>query len=158
VEYKDVYPGINLLFYGRGREMEFDWIVSPGANPGAIRMAFGGAKPLLTASGDVRLGRVTLRQPVIYQGERRIEGGYITKAGEIAFRVGEYDHSQPLVIDPVLVFATMIGGSDQDTLWSVGVDAAGNVYSAGQSASTNFPTANAVNSTFAGVPFDAVVV
>lgn len=112
VSYEQVYPGIDLVFYGTQGHLEFDFAAAPGADLSAIRFHIAGAVPKLQPDGGITLtaggGSVGLHKPVIYQGEgaaRRVVPGQFTisRSNEIAFAVGEYDHSRALVIDPVLV-------------------------------------------------------
>jgi hypothetical protein len=160
VRYDAVYPGISLIYYGNQRQLEYDFIVAPGADPGAIVLELDGADALsvdergdlviATARGDVRLGR-----PVVYQeiagARRQIEGGYTIDGGRrVRFRVASYDTSRPLVIDPVLAYSTYLGGSADDQGFGVAVDGDGNVYLTGSTLSTDFPTADARQSTKAG--------
>src|SRR4029077_8440274 len=112
VRYQGVYRGIDLVYHGTGQQLEYDFIVAPGADPRQIRLGLKGAKRLeLTAEGDLLLGTsgepVRLRKPVIYQeleGKRRpIDGKFVLAAkNTVKFSVGKYDRSQPLIIDPVL--------------------------------------------------------
>ena len=142
VRYAGVYPGIDLVYYGNQNRLEYDFVLQPGADPRRIRVGFRGAGQLsLTAQGDLRLsfgGRELLqKKPVLYQETasgalREISGRYILLAKDRAgFEVGPYDRSRPLVIDPVLVYATYIGGSGDDSITCVKVDNAGIVYVAG---------------------------
>jgi len=166
VRYSSVYPGIDLIYYGTERQLEYDFVVGPGANASAIRFAFGGVDSLaLDGNGDLILmvaGReVRQKQPKMYQnisGERReILGGYqILARNEVAFRVGSFDPDHALVIDPVLSFSTYLGGTGQDYARGIALDGAGNIYVAGASGSGNFPTANPRQATLAG-DFDVVV-
>src|SRR6185503_14275294 len=120
VQYREVYPGIDLVYYGNQRQLEYDFVVAPGADPQRIVLDFKGFDRLeIDAQGDLILhaAGVTLRQhkPVIYQdidGTRReIGGGYEMKRGQqIGFQVAAYDKTRPLVIDPVLSYATYLGG------------------------------------------------
>lgn len=152
IAYRGLYPGIDLVFYGRGREIEYDLIVAPGADPALIRMEFacqsGSARPAITPAGDLELTRggtpVRIRRPLIYQedatGREQIEGGYVLDGdGQVQFRVGRYDHTQSLVVDPIIDFSTFVGGTGSDTGYAVTVDGAGNIYVAGQTGSPNFP-------------------
>src|SRR5262249_40604734 len=129
----------------------------PGADPRAIRMRFEGAEKLrLASNGDLVVstsgGSITLHQPSVYQ-ERNgarvpIDGGYILAGSVALFRLGVYDRTLPLVIDPVLVFSTYLGGSGSDTANAVATDAAGNVYVAGRTGSPDFPvTPGAIQNT-----------
>jgi len=107
---------------------------------------------LHTASGQVRQ-----RRPVVYQeltGRREeVSGGYVLKEGgspTVGFSVAAYDHSRPLIVDPVLVYSTFLGGLDFDRVWDIAVDSSGSVYVVGDTASTNFPVSTAVESTNGG--------
>ena len=116
VRYEGVYPGIDLLYYGNQRQLEYDFVVSPGADPGRIRLRFEGAESLrLEPGGDLvfRLkdGEVRQSRPVVYQEEsgrrRPVEGAAFEVRGrEVAFRIPEYDRTTPLVIDPVIGYST----------------------------------------------------
>ncbi|HWS88887.1 MAG TPA: SBBP repeat-containing protein [Pyrinomonadaceae bacterium] len=133
VVYDGVYPGIDLVYYGNGRQLEYDFRLAPGANPGVIEMSFGGADGLeLAEGGDLLIhaagSRLVQKRPVIYQegGGARVEvaGRYVLRGeSSIGFEVGEYDATRPLVIDPVLSHATY-GVSAAD----IKFDAAGNLY------------------------------
>lgn len=155
VEYRDLYPGISLVYYGNQRQLEYDFVLSPGADPRTIRLAFEGAEKIgVDPAGDLVLqtaaGEVRQRKPVIYQetnGARKVvEGRYVMEGKRrVGFRVASYDKTKPLVIDPVLGFATYLGGSDGDEANGVAIDAAGNIYVTGITQSANFPvTGNAV--------------
>jgi hypothetical protein len=164
VRYRGVYPGIDLVYYGNQRQLEYDFVVAPGRDPRAVRLQFEGAdKVEVGADGDLllTLGEEVIRQPkpVVYQevaGARRaVEGGYeIEAGGRVGFALGEYDPSAPLVIDPVLVYSTYLGGTGAEgSLGSgndIAVDSAGNAYVCGSTLSTNFPTANALQAANAG--------
>jgi hypothetical protein len=147
--YSDIYPGVNLIFYGNQQQLEYDYALAPGADPGVIRVAFEGAQKMgLDEHGDLIIrtegGEVRQRKPLVYQeanGERKeiscryeIRGEY-----EVGFQVGEYDKSRPLVIDPVLIYSTYLGGSHLDYGYGIAVDSAGNAYITGQTSSTDFP-------------------
>ncbi len=158
VEYRDVYPGVNLVYYGNQRNLEYDLVVAPGADPGKIHLAFEGAAGL-ELNGDLVLrmndGELRLRRPVIYQekGGRRqeIRGGYVLEGEQqVGFQIAKYDHGRPLYIDPVLSYATYLGGSGDDLGYGIAVDSAGNSYIVGSTTSTNFPTASAFQSSNAG--------
>jgi hypothetical protein len=158
VRYAAVYPGVDLVWYGNGNELEYDFVVAPGADPSAIRLVFDGAAGAkLAENGDLLLevgGReVRQTRPVIWQetaaGRREVEGGYALEAGAaVRFDVGAYDRSLPLVIDPVLVYGTFLGGTSADGVEDVAVDGSGNAYATGETNSPNFPTDG-------GVPINA---
>src|SRR2546426_4537719 len=152
VHYRAVYPGIDLVYYGNQRQLEYDFVVSPGANPERIVLGFQGAERLeINAEGELVLhaggGALRQQKPVIYQeinGVRtKIEGRYVLKdAHRVGFQVAAYDASRPLVIDPTLVDSTYLGGSISDDGYGIAVDAAGSAYVTGLAGSTDFPTVN----------------
>ncbi|HVF55990.1 MAG TPA: SBBP repeat-containing protein [Pyrinomonadaceae bacterium] len=161
VRYSEVYPGIDLVYYGNQKQLEYDFVVAPGRDARAVSLQFEGAdKVEVDARGDLllTLGDDVIRQPkpVVYQevaGARRaIEGGYaVGTNGRVGFAIGEYDARLPLVIDPVLVYSTYLGGSGGDQGLHIAVDSAGSAYIVGFTGSTNFPTANAVQAANGGV-------
>ncbi|HYW71090.1 MAG TPA: SBBP repeat-containing protein, partial [Pyrinomonadaceae bacterium] len=150
VRYADLYPGIDLAIYGNQAEFEYDFVIKPGADPRVIRLQVDRAtRAEVSRDGDLvlRRGSVELiqRKPRIYQeigGERRaVAGGYwLAGRGEIRFRLADYDRTQPLVIDPTLVYSTFLGGGGDDSGSSIAIDSSGNVYVTGTTASLNFPT------------------
>ncbi|MGH9152708.1 MAG: IPT/TIG domain-containing protein [Acidimicrobiales bacterium] len=150
VRYREVYPGIDLVFHGGGGELEYDFVVAAGADPAKIALGFEGASSV-TLDGDGGLvlatsaGEIRQRKPLLYQdlgGVRRpVDGGFVQSGPEaVTFRVGHYDRSVPLVIDPVLSFATLLGGSGEETGSGLEVDESGNPYVAGTTTSLDFPT------------------
>jgi hypothetical protein len=157
VRYQGIYPGVDMLFYGREQRLEYDFVVAPGGDPRAIALRITGARKLeINSRGDVVLsvanGKVALQKPVVYQevnGERRqIAGNYsIASDGQIRFSVGGYDHTQPLTIDPVLNYSTYIGGEVLDQAFGIALDAAGDAYIAGLTQSTKFPQVNPASAT-----------
>src|SRR5436309_1962128 len=135
VHYREVYPGMDLVYYGNQRQLEYDFVVSPRADPERIVLGFQGAERLeINAEGEFVLhaagGAIRQRVPVIYQeidGVRtKIEGRYVLKdAHRVGFQVAAYDPSRPLVIDPTLVYSTYLGGSSRDDGYGIAGDAAG---------------------------------
>lgn len=150
VEFAAVYPGIDLVYYGNQRQLEYDFVVAPGANPDAIRLHFAGASKLeLAATGDLTVqaenGFVVFHEPAVYQekdGRRLpIEGRFKVLAhNSVGFALGAYDHDRRLVIDPTLVYSTYLGGSTEDEALGIAVDASGNTYITGSTSSADFPT------------------
>jgi hypothetical protein len=167
VGYPDLYPGIDLVFYGNERQLEYDFVVRPGADPTRIVLGFEGADRLeVDAQGDLLLhtgaGPVRQRKPVIYQEVtgRRVEvpGGYILKDGQrVGFEVAAYDRDRPLVIDPVLIYSTYLGGSANDEGNGIAVDALGHAYVTGSTGSTDFPTTSGASQTALSGGRDAFV-
>ncbi len=150
VLYQDVYPGIDLLFRGNDyQQLEYDFTVNPGANPSTIQLGFTGPSTVsLDRVGNLVLhtafGDVVEQAPSIYQvvrGVRRtVPGRYVLQdATHVAFQVGSYNHSLPLVIDPVLGYSTYLGGSAWDEGDAITVDSQGDTFIAGKTFSTDFP-------------------
>jgi uncharacterized protein (TIGR03437 family) len=159
VRYRSVFPGVDLAIYGKSQQVEYDWIVAPGADPESIRFSFTGASHIrIDQAGDLVLdtpaGEVRHRRPYIYQQARQIDGAFVLAGGEVRFRLGAYDKRLPLVIDPKLIFAAGFGGNgiswdfpqDHTSLYDTGtgiaVDNSGNIYIAGTTFSANFPQVN----------------
>jgi hypothetical protein len=157
VRYQGIYPGVDVLFYGRQQRLEYDFIVAPGADPKAIALSIAGARKLeINSQGDVLMsvagGKVALQKPVVYQevnGQRReIAGNYtIANDHEVRFAVAAYDHAQPLTIDPILNYSTYVGGAGTDLALGIALDAAGDAYIAGTTTSNPFPTKNGISTT-----------
>ena len=166
VSYRDVYPGVNMAFYGIQKQLEFDFIVAPGASTAPIRLGVSGTNRIVTDdSGNLILassaGDVLLHKPVAYQrkgGSRQpVDARFVVQANnQVAFELGPYDRSRELVIDPSVSYATYLGGTAEDDGYAIAVDGSGNAYVTGQTKSTNFPTANALHGSTAG-GFDVFV-
>ena len=164
VRYTEVYPGIDLVYYGNQRRLEYDFVVGPGRDARAIALEFLGADEVEVdaATGDllIRVAKETVRQhkPVVYQeinGTRReVEGRYAVRSGgRVGFEIGQYDASAALIIDPVLQYSTFLGGNGKggnEVATTIAVDSSGNAYVAGYTDSTDFPIANAIQATQAG--------
>jgi len=150
IRMRQVYPGIDVVYYGNQRNLEQDFVVSPGADPRSIRMIVRGAQRLsINSRGDLVVGMtngdVEFHKPVAYQevkgARQEIASGFVLgRAHEIRFQLGEYDSSRELVIDPVLTYSTLMGGNYNDGGVGIAADSAGNAYIHGEAQSTNFPT------------------
>jgi hypothetical protein len=160
VRCRSVYPGIDLVYHGREREIEYDFVVAPGADARRIRLGFEGQESLrLDGAGNlvVALGKdhVVHQAPLLYQevaSERRpVRGRWVLHGkNTVGFEVGAYDTSQVLVIDPILGYSTYLGGGDADRGFAIAVDASGSAYVVGLTASTDFPTQNPYEQTLQG--------
>ena len=169
--FSEIYPGVDVVYYGNQEKLEYDFIVKPGARPDLIRLKFDGAKSLeIDEAGNLiaRLNSKEVKQhaPIVYQeidGARKpVAGEFVLRSErEVGFQIGEYDETQNLVIDPVLVYSTYLGGSAGDLFnsesgYSIALDQSGNVYLAGATPSGNFPTRNALQANSNG-NFDCFV-
>jgi hypothetical protein len=165
VLFPGIYPGVDETYYANSQgELETDYVVAPGADPGVIRLVASGASGVsLDGQGNLVLptagGGVALRAPEMYQvvnGVRQaVSGQYLVQGGQVGFQVGAYDPSLPLVIDPALIYSTYFGGS-MSTTHGIAVDGSGNAYLTGVTEGTDFPTNNALQSTLQG-PYSAFV-
>ena len=174
VLYQEVYPGIDIKFYGNNRQMEYDIIVKPGVDPSKVELAYEGIEGLrVTDEGDLEIGlkegTVLQKKPIIYQ---EIDGKRVAVAGTFkirprtnpqlksfvyGFEVASYDKAHPLMIDPTLVYSTYLGGSSDDVGYGIAVDSSGNAYVTGYTLSTDFPTANPLQAANGGGSYDAFV-
>jgi hypothetical protein len=200
VAYREVYRGIDLVYYGRGGRLEYDFVVHPGGDPALIRLGLAGRDAAdsgvavrIASNGDLvmrtRAGEVRFKKPEVYQARspeseagRRQNGGQRPRAADnepgardhrqsipghfvlhtvrnpkspipsyqISFALGAYDHSQPLIIDPVLSYSTYLGGSAFDDATGIAVDSSGDVYVTGYTTSTDFPVVSAVDKSYGG--------
>ncbi|MBX3218473.1 MAG: SBBP repeat-containing protein [Labilithrix sp.] len=159
VTYPSVLEGVDLVYHGEGGALEYDFVVAPGASVSSVAMDVEGAsKVSLSDRGELRIhtyaGDIVQPPPVVYQRDARgakhtIASSYrLVGARSVGFVVSAYDTAKPLVIDPVLAFATYLGGTGYDSVAAVAADAAGNTYVTGSTTSTDFPTANAYDPTF----------
>ncbi|WP_428312723.1 Calx-beta domain-containing protein [Hydrocarboniphaga sp.] len=159
VRYQGVYPGVDLVYYGNQGELEYDFVVAPNADAKRIRLHYSGVeRARLTPSGELKLqagdGEVVLKKPIVYQdidGRRvPVQGRYAyTRRGkgvDVAFKLGAYDRAQALVIDPVLVYSTYLGGTANEfgssTPFGIAVNRSGEAYVIGSTLSTDFPMAS----------------
>jgi uncharacterized protein (TIGR03437 family) len=168
VKYRGIYPGVDAVFYGNQRQLEYDFVVAPGADPGEISLGLTGVRPSLDIEGNVLLrladGDLALKKPIVYQnidgGKKIVDARYIIAGDKVRFQLGKYDHSQTLVIDPVFTFLTYLGGSGPDQIGAsqavgqtgnpaqaLAIDSAGDVYVTGFTESADFPVANAYQAT-----------
>lgn len=166
IRYRQLYPGVDLVFYGREGDVEFDLELQSGAPIDRARLFFEGVDSLqLENQGDlvlrVREREVRQRRPRAYSkgadSSREIRAWYeLNGSNQVAIRLEPHDSSHGVVIDPVLSFSTYLGGSDTDAANGIALDSAGNVYVAGSTISTNFPTASPRQATLSG-QFDIFV-
>jgi len=160
IRYTGLYPGIDLVYYGNQNELEYDFVVAPGASWRSIRLAFSGAQAVeIDPNGDLKLqtrwGWLRHRCPRVYQrlasGRTAIAGHYVLQGNrQVGFEIGAYDPGVPLVIDPTLVYASYLGGNAADSGYSVAVDSSGCAYTVGETWSPNFPLRNPMQSVPAG--------
>lgn len=141
----NLYPGIDLVYYGNAGRLEYDFVVSPGADPGRIRLRFQGDQPRLDVNGNL-VGRFTMARPVSYQltanqARTPVRSTFRKNAdGSFGIALGAYDRTKELVIDPVLTFSYYAAGASGDYATTVGHDANGFIYLAGTTYSSELPT------------------
>ncbi len=156
VAYEGVLPGIDLLYYGTGKQLEYDFAVAPGADPASIAVEITeGWKARVTAGGELEIadgagGKIQFARPVSYQmagaARESVESEYfLYSPTRFGFRVGKYDRTRALVIDPVVIWGTYLGGHLQDEARAVKHDGAGNVWVTGYTNSGGFPVTNNSN-------------
>ncbi|HEY3823888.1 MAG TPA: SBBP repeat-containing protein, partial [Bryobacteraceae bacterium] len=151
IQYRDLYPGVDLIYYGERGQLEYDLAFAPGASPQPVRMKFDGMKKIeIDRSGDLILKvdgeAVRFHRPLAYQmadaGRVAVAARFVRKGRhEVGFEVGSYDHSRPLVIDPQLSYSSYLGGGGSDEGERLAVDANGNAYIVGFTSSADFPVA-----------------
>jgi hypothetical protein len=181
VSYAGIYPGVDLVFYGNQSQLEYDFVVTAGADPSRIAWQIEGAALSVDHDGNLLLaapnGPASFKKPVIYQldGSKRVPvaGGYAVAGSKVRFALGRYDHAKPLIIDPVLSYLTYLGGaanaySSTDGqsyigYWSDGyinskalaIDKEGDVYVTGNTDSFDFPVKDAFKSSDAALKTDS---
>ena len=163
VRYRSVYPGVDLLYYGSRDLLEYDFLLQPGADPGAISMRFDGAPEVsLSPEGDLVIEsagrRMVQRKPYVYQEDgkgarREISGTYVLAAdGTVSLRLGRYDRSRALVVDPVVEYCTYVGGPGTDQVNAAKLLPNGLLYLVGQTDSGQIPYINgAYNNDYTGL-------
>jgi hypothetical protein len=166
VKYEGIYSGIDLVYYGNQRQLEYDFIVALGADPRRIQFDVRGMKRIRRdVNGDLvlKMGEDEIRwhKPVAYQekdgARRQIAARYtISGTNRVGFEVAKYDASRPLYIDPV-IYSTYIGGMGDDVGMGIAVDSTGNAYITGYTASIDFPTMNPLQPASGGGAYDAFV-
>jgi len=168
VKYRGIYPGVDAVFYGNQRQLEYDFVVAPGADPTQISLGLTGVTPSLDIEGNVLLrladGDLALKKAIVYQniggGKKIVDARYAIAGGKVRFELGKYDHSQTLVIDPVFSYLTYLGGSGPDQIGgnqvvnqttspaqALAIDSAGDVYVTGFTTSADFPVAHPYQAT-----------
>jgi hypothetical protein len=147
LRYQNVYPGVDLVFYGNNGRLEHDFVVQPGANYRAIRIRYEGQSSLhLTPGGDLAIalssGLLSVHAPRVYQeqGGQKVAraGRFVINGDEVSFSVEQFDHTLPLIIDPVLDYATYLANQDLHVN-GVAVDATGNTYIVGLTFDATYP-------------------
>ena len=167
VAYESVYPGIDLLYYDSNGELEYDFIVAPNVDYQLIKLKFEGTKKLeLNAAGDLLLhteqGVIIQKAPRVYQKEnsvkQTIESRYLLADNyEVSFQVADYDETRALIIDPVLTYASYLGGTDNEEGNDIAVDSNGNTYIIGNTTSADFPLNNPLQNQYRGGKYDLFV-
>lgn len=167
VSYKSIYPGIDLIYYGNNGVFEYDFIVAPGIDYQTIKLKFKGTEKLeLSKKGDLLLhtkqGVIVQKAPLVYQGtfdeKQIIESQYLLENNnEISFKIADYDKTKPLIIDPVLTYASYLGAADNEEGNDIAVDSDGNTYIIGSTTSVKFPLNNPFQSQYGGGEYDLFI-
>ncbi len=159
VRQSNAYPGIDILYYGNGGRIEYDFVVSPGADAKRIKFKLSGhSSAIVTESGDLVLatysGDLVLKKPVAHQEQdgkhNDVPVRYVVAGNELRFDVSTYDPNRTIVIDPLLSYSTYLGGGSDDKAWAIALDRNGNAYIVGETFSTGFPLAGALQTKKAG--------
>jgi uncharacterized protein (TIGR03437 family) len=151
--YRDVYPGIDEVFYGDNGKLEYDIVVSPGADPSLITMEYSGAHSLrVDERGDLELatatGNLHIARPTVYQfddigGRKTVEASFrLNGTKRASILLARYDHGRRLIIDPTVTYATYLGGSGTESGNGITLDSDGNIYVSGGTTSADFPILN----------------
>jgi len=168
ITYHDLYPGIDLVYSGKQGRLKSEFVVAAGADPTVIIMDYSGVSSMYVRDDgslvlETPIGKLVEEPPLIYQviDEARItvEGGYrLLGEGQVAFSLGEYVTTEPLIIDPAFVYSTYLGGSIEDYGRGIAVDGLGNAYVTGETISDDFPTQDPLQPYYGGGDYDAFVV
>jgi hypothetical protein len=158
IRYRSVYPGIDLVYYGNNQRLEYDFDLAPGADATQIQFDVKGSDALnVDSAGNLVLTKgsseLRFQAPIVYQehnGKRApVAGAYVLRDGtHVGFEVGNHDVTQPLVIDPVLVYSSFLGGRNEDFSNGVAVDSTGDAYVVGITDSPDFPLASITSTQF----------
>ena len=153
VTFKSVYPGTDLQYYGKDGQLEYDLVLSPGADPGLIKFKVTGADRIeLNSSKNLVLhihqGTIELRKPAIYQKEedgrrQSVSGDFVVSGNVVGLRIGDYKKDRQLIVDPVLSYSTLIGANSNTTVVGVAADGSGDMLITGTTYATNYPAVNA---------------
>src|SRR5258706_7297633 len=159
-QYRGVYPGVDLVYYGNPGQLEYDFVIQPDADVSKVALRMEGRESIRTTeNGDLALqlpdGEIAWKHPEAYQlrdGKRQpVASEYHLAGNTVRFQVGDYDHRQPLIIDPSLSFGTYIGKSDSSIGLAIALDSSRNVYIAGAANSSQYPTTpGAYQTTYSG--------
>jgi hypothetical protein len=151
IRYRNLYPGIDMIYGGNGLSLKSEFVIAPGADPTRIRIRYSGARPIIQPDGSLSIAvkgqKLSEAAPYIYQqhaGSRIVvEGQYALSAdGAVSFSLGDYDRSLPLIIDPLLSYSITIGATAFNAATAIAVDSSGAAYIAGYTDSDALPTAN----------------
>jgi hypothetical protein len=166
VRFPSVYKNVDLVYYGREQQLEYDFVIRPGGAPQSISFTVDGAsRTKIVHSGDLILqaggARAFLHRPVAYQivnaQKRYVAASFLPLSGSrFGIQVARYDRKSPLIIDPVLAYSTYLGGSDDEGIFGIGFDDDGNIYVAGETSSIDFPQKGGVQDHLGG-DYDAFV-